>query len=229
MQDKEISVFVDESGSFDPDAASSRYYLLCLVFHDQAHDLYSGIATLENSLADLGLDKEHCIHAGPLIRREREYGSMSREERRAIISRMMSFIRRAPVEYACFALDKKFMSGASAIHDVLLQSIVRCLIDHADCLNQCDCIKVYYDNGQAQVKTILKQSFAIYSSKTVYVDDVHPAEYRLFQVADTLCTLELTRAKLDAGDRLSASEFEFFGGIQNLRKQYLKPISRKRL
>ena len=30
MQDKEISVFVDESGSFDPDAASSRYYLLCI-------------------------------------------------------------------------------------------------------------------------------------------------------------------------------------------------------
>ena len=28
---KEISVFVDESGSFDPDESSSRFYLICFV------------------------------------------------------------------------------------------------------------------------------------------------------------------------------------------------------
>ena len=31
---KEISVFVDESGSFEPDEESSRYYIVCFVFHD---------------------------------------------------------------------------------------------------------------------------------------------------------------------------------------------------
>jgi hypothetical protein len=36
MSDKDISVFVDESGRFAPDSNSSRYYLICLVLHDQA-------------------------------------------------------------------------------------------------------------------------------------------------------------------------------------------------
>ena len=35
---KEISVFVDESGSYDPDETSSLYYMVCLVFHDQDSD-----------------------------------------------------------------------------------------------------------------------------------------------------------------------------------------------
>ena len=33
---KEISVFVDESGSFDHDERSSSYYSVCMVLHDQA-------------------------------------------------------------------------------------------------------------------------------------------------------------------------------------------------
>ena len=28
---KEISVFVDESGTFDPDVEASRFYLICMV------------------------------------------------------------------------------------------------------------------------------------------------------------------------------------------------------
>ena len=36
---KEISVFIDESCSFDREDIASRYYLVCLVFHDLAVDL----------------------------------------------------------------------------------------------------------------------------------------------------------------------------------------------
>ena len=42
----EISVFVDESGSFDPDRSSSRYYLVCMVFHDQEKDISRQIVTV---------------------------------------------------------------------------------------------------------------------------------------------------------------------------------------
>ena len=78
---KVISVFVDESGSFDPDRNSSRYYSICMVFHDQSVDLSEEIQKLEDSLAALGLDRNHCVHAGPLIRREQGYEAMSREAR----------------------------------------------------------------------------------------------------------------------------------------------------
>ena len=33
---REISVFIDESGSFEPTVVSSRFYLVCLVFHNQS-------------------------------------------------------------------------------------------------------------------------------------------------------------------------------------------------
>ena len=224
MAEKNISVFVDESGSFDSTSDSSRYYLLCLVLHDQTADVTEAVAGLEDALDALGVGRNHCIHAGPLIRREREYANMLRENRRRILGRMMSFIRRVDFKYKCFALDKKFVSGETAIHDSLLQRLVRFLIDNSEALNGYDRLKVYYDEGQPQIKQLLKEAFALFAAKTVFVEGVQPASYRLFQAADVLCTLELTRMKLQSGERLSRSEFDFFNGIQNLRKNYLKPL-----
>ena len=227
MTEKDISVFVDESGSFDPDESSSRYYLICLVFHDQAVDISEDVTGLEDSLVALGLGREHCIHAGPLVRREREYSNMLREDRRRILGRMMSFVRKVDFKYKCFALDKKFVSNETAIHDSLLQLLVRFLIDNANTLNEYDQLKIYYDDGQPQIKRLLGEAFALFASKTVFVQDVQPEKYRLFQVADVLCTLELLKLKLQTGERLSRSEFEFFNGLQNLRKNYLKPLVSK--
>ena len=227
MAEKNISVFVDEYGSFDQSADSSRYYLLCFVLHDQSEDITEAVAGLEEALDALGVGRNHCIHAGPLIRREREYANMLREARRRILGRMMSFIRKVDFRYKCFALDKKFVSGEAAIHDSLLQRIVRFLIDKSGTLNGYDRLKVYYDDGQPQIKHLLKEAFALFAAKTVFAENVLPENYRMFQVADVLCTLELTRMKLLSGERLSRSEFDFFNGIQNLRKNYIKPLARK--
>lgn len=227
MSETDISVFVDESGTFDSDKDSSRFYLICLVLHDQRESIARDVVALEDSLAAIGLEREHCIHAGPLIRRELGYANMNRDDRRRIMSRMMAFVRRAPYSYKCFALDKKFVSADAAIHDFLLQHIVRFLIDNADMLNGYDRIKVYYDNGQRQIKDLLMEAFSIFSAKTLFVSDVHPESYRLFQVADMLCMLELIRHRLLAGGRLTRSEYDFFNGFQNLNKNYFKVIARK--
>ena len=74
MRTREISVFIDESGSYEHDRQSSRYYLVCMVFHDQAVDISAEIKKLENTLEAIGLDRLHCVHAGPLIRREGDGG-----------------------------------------------------------------------------------------------------------------------------------------------------------
>ena len=85
---KEISVFVDESGSFDPDRSSSRYYLVCMVFHNQECDISRQIGILEQNLELMGLPRNHCVHAGPL----KEYAHLSSQERRGIFDRMMVFL-----------------------------------------------------------------------------------------------------------------------------------------
>ena len=226
---KEISVFVDESGSFVPlsEDTSSPYYLLCMVFHDQDTDISKDIERLEDSFQLMGLNRNHCVHAGPLIRREQCYEHMTREERRGIFQHMLAFFRRADISYKCFKVNKRNNTKQGAIHDALLGQIVKFLVAHSSEFDSYDTLKVYYDNGQSQIKNLLQEAFAIYSAKTEFVPNVLPARYRLFQAADLACTLELVRLKLDDLGTLTASETAFFGGIKVLRKGYLKPLSRK--
>ena len=66
---------------------------------------------------------------------------------RKVIGYLRDYFKKNPDEqtrvYAC--------GGDGAIHDTLLQEIVDFLISHRDDFNTCDQIKVYYDNGQAQI------------------------------------------------------------------------------
>ena len=226
---KEISVFVDESGSFVPlnEDPATPYYLLCMVFHDQNADISENIERLEESFQNLGINREHCVHAGPLIRREQDYAHMIREERRSIFQHMLAFFRNADISYRCFKVNKKHNTKQNAIHDTLLRQIVEFLIGHSAEFDSYDMLKIYYDNGQSQVKDLLKEAFAIFSAKAEFVPQVSPSRYRLFQAADLACTLELVKMKLEDTGTISISEKAFFGGTKVLRKGYLKPLERK--
>lgn len=57
---------------------------------------------------------------------------------------------------------------------------------------------------------------------------VIPSDYRLFQVADLVCTLKLAELKMDR-HTLSKSERLFFKDDRTLRKNYLKIIKSKEL
>ncbi|MBO7683453.1 MAG: DUF3800 domain-containing protein [Kiritimatiellae bacterium] len=227
MRTHEISVFVDESGSYEPDRQSSRYYLVCMVFHDQDIDISAELDKLEDSLEAMGLDRCHCVHAGPLIRRESEYAGMSREERRGIFRRLFLFMLKTDISYKCFVIDKNFIGMTQDVHDSLLQQIVGFLLSKSDKFAAFDKLKVYHDNGQSNLTTLLKEAFTLFASRTEFVPNVEPARYRLFQVADIACTLELARSKLLSQDGLSMSELAFFGGAKNFKKNYLKPLDRR--
>ncbi len=56
---------------------------------------------------------------------------------------------------------------------------------------------------------------------------VHPDKYRLFQVADLVCTLELLQLKYD-NKMLSSSEGDFFINLKRLKKTYLRNFKIKR-
>lgn len=55
---------------------------------------------------------------------------------------------------------------------------------------------------------------------------VMPEKYKLFQVADLVCSMELVRLKLEK-NLLSKSEEIFFGNPRDLKKNYLKPLQKK--
>ena len=225
----EISVFVDESGSFDAADLASRYYLVCMVFHDQSDDIAGQVEKLETALSAESFDPSLCIHTAPLIRRENEYSSMTRKERIGIFYRMLAFVRNAEIRYRCFCVDKRYVNRTSSIHDQLLREMVGFLVSHAGLFDRYDALKVYYDNGQSQITSILKEAFLVYSAKTEFVPDVKPAKYRLFQAADLICTLELLLAKLAAGERFTTSEDRFFGGVRGFKRNVVKQFKVKEL
>ena len=86
-------------------------------------------------------------------------------------------------------------------------------------------VKIYYDNGQVEVNKILSSVFHA-MLPTVEFRKVTPSQYKLFQAADLFCTMHLLQLKLNS-NQLSKSECAFFGNIRDLRKNYLKPLSKK--
>ena len=153
---------------------------------------------------------------------------MSREERRGIFRRMFLFFHNVDVTYKCFVVDKNFIGPHHDVHDSLLQQIIGFLLSKSDELSAYEKLKVYYDNGQSKLTSLLKEAFTIFASRTEFIPDVEPARYRLFQVADIACTLELARAKLLSHEGLSESEIAFFGGVKKFKKNYLKLLDRQR-
>lgn len=226
---KEISVFVDESGSYDSQSASSRYYMICLVFHDQQKSIADDLLRLSDLIAEVGKPPEHCVHTAPLIRRENEYKNDTREVRRSLFFKMLSFVHKADISYKCFFVDKTYIDESVAIHDRLKREILRFFVEHSSEFTGFDKIKVYYDNGQDQVKKILEGVFEAFTTKAEFVPEVTPERYRLFQAADLICTLELMRLRIESGVGLNKSEKMFFGNARLFKRNVLGQLADKEI
>jgi len=219
----ELSIFVDESGSFDSSCDPSRFYIVTCVFHDQSKALTEPLMRLEEQLGYLGYSGA-CVHAGPLIRREEEYRDTDIVVRRRLFGRMVAFARSSPIRYRSFVVDKRFFVNPVAMQEELARQIHEFIATDGRWIAAAKAIKIYYDNGQAQVKSLLKRSFA--TLPVTFPTRVTPERYRLFQAADLICTLELLRQKLNENIALSRSEEYFFDGVRTLKKNILKPIER---
>lgn len=103
---RELSVFIDESGS---DGLRDRYYLVTLVLHEQDDDLSRGIALYEQSLLSKELPNIP-FHASPLLNGHDEYKGMNLALRKRLLSAFRVFFRHTPVRYTCIALKTSRMN-----------------------------------------------------------------------------------------------------------------------
>ena len=220
---KELSIFIDESGDFGDYDYHSPYYIISMVFHDQSTDLSIPMTKLAQDLF-VGFPN-HCVHTGPIIRRENEYAMLRVNTRRRTFNSMVTFVKHCDIQYASFSIEKKHISESIEMVSKLSKLIARFITDHYQEFLSYDLVKIYYDNGQSQVNKILASVFNSLLPRVEF-KRVIPSEYRLFQVADLLCSLELIRLKIESST-VSASEMEFFGNLRDLKKNYLKPLSKK--
>ncbi len=222
----ELSIFVDESGDFGEYDYHAPYYIISLVFHNQNNDIQSDLEHFENELAHLNLPN-HCVHAGPIIRSEEEYKGMSLDERRKILKRLIAFIRHINISYKTIYIEKKHITDSVEAIGKLSKQLSSIIRENIDLFCSFDVVKIYYDNGQVEVTRVLSSVFNALL-ENVEFRKVIPSQYRLFQVADLICTLKLTELKLE-NHTLSKSEKTFFENERTLKKNYLKPIKIKKL
>lgn len=220
---KEISIFIDESGDFGKFNPNSPFYIVTMVFHDQETDISASLESLEQELSYLGYPN-HCLHAGPIIRMEDEFKNEDIVVRRKLLMKQMGFIRKIKIQHKSFYVDRRQAIDKTDITLKLSKQIGTWIKNNYDYLLKYDHIKIYYDNGQSELSRILGTVFNVLLP-SIEIKKVLPSEYRLFQVADFICTMKLTDLKV-CEHRLSTQESRFFGGETNLRKNYFKDLKK---
>lgn len=222
----ELSIFVDESGDFGAYESHAPFYLFTLVFHNQNHSIAEQLNHLERWLDDFGFNENHCFHAGPIIRREEDYRNLSITDRRKCLNRILSFAKNVDISYITFSLEKKHIPDSLGLTVTLSKQLSAFIREEYSFFTGFDKIIVYYDNGQVELNKLLASVFTVMLPKVEF-RKVIPADYRLFQVADLFCTLELICLK-DEKSIMSKSEEAFFGSMRDMRKNYLKQMFKKR-
>lgn len=221
-----LSIFVDESGDFGKVENNSPYYLVSLIFHNQSDDISKPIAELENALSYIETEQKY-IHTGPLIRREPPYHNMTIDERRRLIYKMRTFFLHAPILHTTIKINRKDARDKFALASQISKLLKAYINKHFEFFSAFDKIIVYYDNGQQELNLVLNTIFSLLLS-SVEFRKASPLEYRLLQLADYICTIELLSIKFSE-KRLSKSETSFFYKPQELKKSFVKSIKTKEL
>ena len=223
---KKLSIFIDESGDFGPLKPHAPYYLVTMILHNQDIDISENIKSLESHLHNLNFDYK-AVHTGPIIRREEIYKTMFMEERKRIFNALFNFARRLDFNYICTYVNKNDCDDVIAMTSKLSRNLANTINSNSDFFNSFDEIVIYYDNGQVELTKIITTVFNVFYSNVEF-RKVLPVDYKLFQVADLLCSFELLSLKAEA-KTFSKSETEFFGTPRDFKKNYLKPLLKKKL
>lgn len=224
MPEKILSIFVDESGDFGEPSTHSPFYFFVLVFHNQADDIGENVARFNERLAFDGYPN-HAIHTGCLIRREKDYKDVSMSERQTLFKRIYYFARKLPIKYKAFVFVKREYPSTLDFITSMAKQLSEFIKSNSELFETYDRVVLYYDNGQHELNKVLNIAFASFLLFcNIEYRIVMPVEYRLFQVADMICTLELMRTKL-ANSMMSSSEKQFFD-TKELKKTYIAGIDK---
>ena len=152
--------------------------------------------------------------------------NVSKGERKKLFLALFHFTRRLPVSYLCAKVKKRDCKDVVDMTTKLSKTISMKIKEHTAYFESFDKIIIYYDNGQVELTRILTSLFHALLPDVEF-RKVKPSDYKLFQVADLICTMELLDEKATARS-FSRSELEFFHSYREFKKNY-KNILRKKL
>lgn len=221
---QKLSIFVDESGDFGEYQPHSPYYVVTMVIHKQAVDITANINKLNSALSFFNL-QDDAIHTAPLIRREEIYKNMSPNERRRIFSLLYQFVLNCDIRYKAFIFQKKNYDSTLKLQAAMAREMDSFFKENLSFFQAFSEIVLYYDNGQHELNSLLNLLLAM-NFTNYEVRKVLPNEYKLFQVADLICTVELLSHKMQEQD-FTRSEQLLFHTKRDFKKDFLRGIRLK--
>lgn len=206
----------------------SKYYVLTLVFHDQSDSLEEHLARHAKGLRKRGL-ADTPFHAGPLMHGHGAFENLDLKTRKAYFQLFFIDAQHLPVVYHSLVYRRSEFDGNDALVAKMRRDIASLLRDRLSFFQTFDRVKIYYDDGQTIVAHALYSAFEQALAKSsVLHRTYHASDFMLTQAADLLCALELAAVKF-ANKEATSTDERMFGSSGTFRKNYLRPLRRKRL
>lgn len=166
-----LSIFVDESGDFGKFDPQTPYYIVSMIFHNQANDILDNINGFNEKINFWGYDADFVIHTAPLIRREGFFFQDSLTKRRALFSALFYFTLKAPVQYKTFVFEKRPGEDVLSLEGRMSKEISLFFREYLDYFQSFEDVILYYDNGQHELNRIL--NFALSAELSTYSYKIH--------------------------------------------------------
>ena len=226
MKKRRLNIFIDESGDLGKYNKVTEFYVLSFVFHDQKNQISNQIEKLNNSLTKYS-STTFAIHSEQLIRREEMYKEMLPKERRDIFTKLFFFSMNAGINFKCFVFSKKNHQSVESLLKHIAIELNNYFVRKKELFDKYDKIVIYYDNGQLPIKYSVASLFAPLF-ENFEIRKVLPADYRLFQTADMICTMFLMDAKYQ-NHQMSNSEKIIFNSKYDFYHDFMNYLKTKEL
>jgi len=221
-KEKVLTIYCDESGDLGEYDKKSPVYCLSLVLLSNEDDANPYLREFHRRYrSKRGGDSS--FHAGPIIRGEDIYRTLTRGERLELFDIAFDLALYSPIKI----IDVRVKKENGDVINALSKQLISYIYSNIEYFRSFDKIQFYYDNGQIQLKTMLMAIFNAYFlnfEMTLALQSEHP----YMQIADLLATLSLLEYKTKESN-LSTSENVFFGGRRMLKKTYLGILKTKLL
>lgn len=197
-----------------------------MVIHNQSEEITDKIISYEKSLVLADLPNIP-FHSEPLLNGHEAYEDLEIKTRKKLLYSFNILVQRLPIQYKTLVYKHSEYGNAQTLANILRRDLAELFAGHLSFFQSFEHVKIYYDNGQSIVKRAVYESVESALSKQAIIKKrTTMTEYRLAQVADYLCTIELAAVKYATKENGGTYD-KFFGGIGAFKKNWLKQARRK--
>ena len=221
IKKKQLDIFIDESGDFSLFSKQNPFYSVAFVVVSEEDDNSSQLTKFNNYINNL-FGGDHFVHVGNLVRGEKPYKGMLREERWPLFYSLFLLSKYAKYKVMVPTIVKKDDDYGTL--SLLANTILKMIDKNYSLFEKHDLI-IHYDFGQGPLAGIIATSF-LSKFPNAQIIKTSQSQSPFMQIADLFAYLELLKYKISKG-YLTNSENRFFGGIKNLKNNYLEPLDDK--